>query len=114
MKSLSFLITNDLLFAEVIAEDASPGEIQSLVQARLSQDSRFREKIVHLAYNEGRYKGEPVCNQVGRNLNATHNPTQVTCLRCLNMHCMRGLAKQRMRLAAEADRARDSKEKESE
>ena len=105
MRSLAFQIVNDLLFAEVITEDANPGEVQSLVQARLSQDSRFRERIMHLAYNEGKYKGEPVCNQVGHNLNATHDPTQVTCLRCLDMHCMRGLTKQRERLAELEPRA---------
>lgn len=103
MKSLAFQIVNDLLFAGVIVEDVFPGEVQNLVQARLSQDRRLRD-VMHLAHAEGHmYAGQRICGGAGRSQHVTLDPTEVTCLHCLNMHCMRDLA-------AEAERARDEEQ----
>lgn len=82
--SLSFLLTNDLLFAGVIIENASPVEIQELVETRLRLDARFRnEDVVHLARTaDFLYPGAPCCAQVG-SVVCTDDIEKVTCLKCL-------------------------------
>lgn len=85
--SLAFKIANDLLFAEVICEGASPTKVQLLVQARLDLDPRLRKSVVH--FRDNKKKSKPVCHQVG-NVQITSNPSEVTCLRCLEMYQVHG------------------------
>lgn len=83
--NLAFQITNDLIFAGVIIEDAKVVEIQELIQARLALDVRFRDRaIVHLARGaDFRRPGEPCCAQIGNTV-CTNNTTEITCLKCLS------------------------------
>lgn len=84
MEALAFLITRDLVFADVIAEDVNANEVQCLIQARLIKSRHFRQDVVH--FRHPRSDKRAICNHHGQHLVTTCNPQEVSCLRCLKMY----------------------------